>query len=341
MLFKSISILLAKPNIVVYSCGMRFKNNSKLKCEQLAELVLECGFVSAASGLVCLDRRFFVVADDENAFFEFLFDDESRLLNGRAHSIWKDQLPEDHAARKKLKPDLESLFQIELGDAKGDSSAISLLALPSGSKQNRVKGALVELSENTQLQGVDQSQPGRLISACEIDVSPLYQVLREEFADLNIEGAVVSANKVLLMQRGNSLSRVNAIIELDREVVVDELLKFRKISSRSLRKTTKIQLPIINGELLTFTDACMAGDRAYFLAAAEKTDSTYDDGEFSSAILGTLNQDLTAVESWSELDVEFKPEGLCCERKNGKLDFYFVTDADDSTQPSKLFRVRL
>lgn len=318
---------------------MRFKNNSKLTCKQVGELALASGFVSAASGLVRVAGRFFVVADDENAFFEFDFDADSNLTGGRAYPISNEKLPEEHAARKRVKPDLESLFQMDFPVGTTDSSRTCLVALPSGSKENRVKGAMLELSENLLRPNSRPSQQESLISIAEIDVSPLYRVLGQQLTDLNIEGAVVLPNKLLLLQRGNSLSRVNAVIELDREVVANEIVGSRVISDKALRKITKIELPVIAGEHLTFTDACVEGEQVYFLAAAERTESTYDDGEFSAAVLGVLNQDCSAVESWCELDVEFKPEGLCCENKNGSLCFYFVTDADDSTKPSKLFLV--
>ena len=77
-----------------------------------------------------------------------------------------------HKERKKLKPDWESLVFLSTREDE-------LLILPSGSTLNRSMGVFVELHDE------------ELRSLKKIDLSALYQQLKLNFSELNIEGAVV------------------------------------------------------------------------------------------------------------------------------------------------------
>ena len=64
------------------------------------------GHLSAASGLVQVGQRLFVVADDEHTLAVF---DLSGDRAGRLHRLFDGDLPDKPKARKAAKPDLEAL----------------------------------------------------------------------------------------------------------------------------------------------------------------------------------------------------------------------------------------
>ncbi len=255
----------------------------------IPELVCELP-VSAASGLVICGEKFFIISDDELTLLSGDFSGQYQFTK-----LWEHELPEDPKLRKKLKPDLESLYL----------DGLTLWALPSFSRPNRVKGARVELSPDFQVMQQE-----------EVDFSDLYQKLSLFVPDLNIEGAVLKDNILHLFQRGNGKNGSNSMILFHRDEV---LIK-------------PMTLPHYQGIPLTVTDATLLNGEILFLAVAENTESTYLDGEVVGSFLGKLGGELR------QIDFQGKPEGLSF-HPDGYL--YFVTDDDSRKIPSRLFRIKI
>ncbi len=255
--------------------------------------------ITSASGLVKIDDTFYCVADDELSLVSFSGERESSLT---LRPLFAGQLPQDPKERKKLKPDLEALVQLDYQ---------LLLAVPSGSKKNRTRGALVDLGG----------------AAHEVDFSGLYNELEKEIHDLNIEGAVATETEIRLFQRGNGKARENAVIVLDRAKVQTD-------PGRSLKTILRSDLGVLNGVPLSFTDATLIKNRLFFLAVAENTESTYDDGDFKGAVLGWLDEKGQVLFS-EELLIPEKPEGLCFDAVTSE--FFVVTDADNPQKSSALY----
>src|SRR5262245_37419876 len=92
-------------------------------------------WLSAASGLVCVDQYVYVVADDELHLHRFaLTSPRGQLTAETPLRLFDGELPADPAERKSAKPDLESLALLPptTGLPHG-----ALLTLGSGSKPNR------------------------------------------------------------------------------------------------------------------------------------------------------------------------------------------------------------
>jgi hypothetical protein len=144
--------------------------------------------LSAASGLACRDSYIYVIADDELHLGVFRTIDSGP---GRLIRLFDGALPDSNPDRKKQKPDLEALTLLP---AYGGYPHGALLVLGSGSTRKRRMGALLGLDE----QGAVCGPPHVL------DLSPMLAPLDDEFAALNIEGAIVSGDELRLFQRGNS-----------------------------------------------------------------------------------------------------------------------------------------
>jgi hypothetical protein len=257
-------------------------------------------YVAAGSGLVYHKNHFYVVADDEVALAIFT---EKNQEKGKFIKLFSKSLSLDFKLRKKEKPDLESL--IKLDDER-------LFALPSGSKENRVIGALVDLKTQT---------------VTEINLEKSFHLLQKKIQELNIEGVILRKENLLLFQRGNGVSHNNSII----------YLKLSEFLDGEIKEFTSI--PVHLGEIknipYSFTDASLGpNDEIYFLAAAENSESTYEDGEFIGAIIGSLSEKGEIIFS-RELDISGKPEGLAFDEQGN---FFIITDEDDIKKASKLYR---
>lgn len=264
--------------------------------------------VSAASGLLFIEGIFYVVADDELELLTFSKDpgrqpEKLKLLAG--------ELPADHALRKKKKPDFESLVHLPSID--------SVLVLPSGSEDNRRWGALVTGSK------VEK-----------IDFHELYQDLRKRFGELNIEGAVVQSEHLLLFSRGNGSQGQSLVIRLELKASIQELVTFHKIGADTFKNVLSVDLGSIEGFALGFTDAATEdSEKIWYLAVAESVKSTYEDGIFLGAVLGCMD-DGGKILFQERLEISAKPEGFALDLENQI--FYTVTDADDPLRRAQLFQ---
>lgn len=251
-------------------------------------------YIAAASGLVYQNGMFYVVSDDELTLVKF---DLKGLME--VIPLFEGTLPEETKARKKVKPDLESL--VVLPDQ-------SVLCVPSGSKPNRIRGAIV-FPDN---------------SVKELSFANIYGELLIRFPELNIEGAVIYQDMVRLFQRGNGSLHQNAVIDLKLIDLLSDEPKAMKIID--------VTIGTLNGIKLSFTDASFSQGLFWFLAVAENSESTYLDGEFSGAVIGAMDLEGN-IHFQEDLEISQKPEGLVVREK----DIFIVTDADDRSKPSKLY----
>lgn len=262
--------------------------------------------LSAASGLLLLNEKFYVIADDELSLSIFSHD---LRIPDQTISLVEGKLPSDPKERKKQKPDFESLVYLP--------NTGSILVVPSGSKPNRVLGALVRGSQIQQIQFAN-----------------LFHFLSLQNPDLNIEGSVIAGSELKLFHRGNGPSQQNAVIRLNLEIVIKELGSTKSLSSASFKSFQSCDLGQIQDQQLSFTDAAVESpERIWYLAVAEGGNSTYDDGKYLGSVIGCMNSQ-NQILFQMELDCPSKPEGLAFDFAHKK--FYVVTDADDHNQLAQL-----
>ena len=169
-----------------------------------------------------------------------------------------------------------------------------------------------------------------------IDLGELYGALAAQLPELNLEGAVVQGQQLLLAQRGNGQGGVNALIGLDLSRVLDGLHQERAIgqcavccaAGRAGRLAGRATEPH-RSVPWTCRGACC------FPAAAEDTTSSYHDGACTGSVIGCL--DAGRVSRQWPLAGQTKIEGLAM-LADGSL--RLVNDPDDRQQRSRLFRPR-
>ena len=198
---------------------------------------------------------------------------------------------------KENKPDLESITQY----------GNQLIMLGSGSTEKRNSMFTLDLGTDTL-----QSQ----------DLSILYRKLKNigSFSDnqLNIEGSIYAHQTMLLFQRGNSKNSRNGIFIVPNHQ--EDGIRFVPIS-----------LPTLDDIETTFTDAILVGDTIYFLACAENTTSTYEDGEVLGTILGVMHAPTFEIIEVHLLSEHQKFEGITFYQET-ESEFTFLLCEDNDTE---------
>lgn len=209
---------------------------------------------------------------------------------------------------KENKPDLESITQY----------GNQLIMLGSGSTEKRNSMFTLDLGSDAL-----QSQ----------DLSALYQKLKDvgSFTDnqLNVEGAIYAHQTMLLFQRGNSKNSRNGIFIIPNNQ--EDGIRFVPIS-----------LPTLDGIETTFTDAILVNDKIYFLACAENTTSTYEDGEVLGTILGIMHAPTFEIIDVQLLSEHQKFEGITLYKESeNEIEFLLCEDNDTETLETTIYQLTL
>jgi len=227
--------------------------------------------------------------------------------------LFSGELPRDPIARKQVKPDLEALVCLPDG---------SLLALGSGSKPGRSRGAHIV---------------GDIVTV--VDCAPLFDALARSTTRLNVEGATVLGDHLVLLTRRTGKNGDNRMIRLR---LGDTLAALQSptpsLTAALVDDIVAVDLDDTDGTPLGLTDGAALGDTTIlFSAAAETTDDPVLDGPVAAAVLGVLDHD-GHVLARRRVVPTLKIEGVAI-GDDGWI--YAVADADDPRVPSPLVRVPL
>ncbi|WP_264521738.1 DUF6929 family protein [Flavobacterium sp. N1994] len=168
--------------------------------------------------------------------------------------------------------------------------------------------------------------------AKEKSLNKIYDRLIEKIAltpdELNIEGVIMTAETTYFFQRGNGLNSQNGVFSYDKK---NKTAQFHLIS-----------LPKINGIEATFTDAILIDDSIYFLAAAENTSSTYNDGDIEGSIIGTLDLKTLQLKNYIQISTHQKFEGLTLYKKTAtQIELLLCEDNDTEGLVSTIYKLTL
>ncbi len=264
--------------------------------------------IGAASGIVYTDGFLYIVSDNSRCLYRYHID--TRKLDKFA--VLPDGICENVA--KKEKPDFEAL-------AHHDNK---LYLFGSGSTDRRNKLIIFDLS-------------GGDYSFSEFDLSKLYLKMRYAAGisenDFNIEGATCDGKTWYLFQRGNGLSGSNGIFTITGNILQNDVSITYK----------EIRLPEISAIPATFTDAVYTNGKIWFLAAAENSNSVYEDGEILGSIIGCIGPVTFEIIFTSQISDRHKFEGLTChpEVAGDKITFLLCEDNDTESAESTIYKLSL
>lgn len=303
-----------------------------IETRRLRPLDLEAGsteggkaFIASASGLVGTGSSLCVIADDALDLAVFPGEGEAP---GRLIQLLAGELSSDQSQRKAHKPDFEALTMLPAFEGHPDGA---LMAFESGSKGDRHYGVVCPLSADGGLSGERR----------EIDLAPLYEELKAQLPELNVEGAPVVAERILLMQRGNGPARENCVIELSLERVLAAIAGGGPLEGSALLRIRRHDLGEVDGVPLCFSDAAPLPDGRLVYSAVAEGEGKGADGAFGAAVVGVIEPDGT-VSAEERVDPPAKVEGVEARvRKDGAIELLLVADADDPDLPAPLLAATL
>lgn len=169
-----------------------------------------------------------------------------------------------------------------------------------------------------------------------IDATDLYLAM-QDFSEINaenfnIEAVAYDGNTWYIFNRGNGPKGQNGVFTMNGDIN-ESMFQFIY---------NEVKLPLINGAPSSFTDAILIDDKLYFLATAEKTTSTYKDGEIAGTLIGRMDTESMEVEFTEVISNKNKFEGLTLYKKQGdKLEFLLCEDTDSDATESNIYKLTL
>jgi hypothetical protein len=268
------------------------------------ELLFHIIGISSASGLFLKDNSLYVIGDNSSYFYEY-----ELSSNLKRYALTEN--PTENI-EKKLKPDFEALSFYEN----------SFYLFGSGSTENRNK--MVQLNADTKENISVQ------------DLSALYKKMQAlaglNTENFNIEGVVYTGDAWHFFNRGNGNSGKNLVFTLHG----------KKLANDSKITYTELKLPEIKGIRTSFTDAIKVEDKFYFLAAAENTNSTYNDGEVLGSIIGCIDIKTMKITFTKKISDRHKFEGLTLQHnQKNELSFLLCEDKDNDQLQADIYLLKI
>ena len=269
------------------------------------ELLFQIIGIGSASGLFYKDNALWIIADNSGFLYEYHID--SRDLN--RHPLIEN--PSENTP-KKDKPDFEAITHF------GED----LYIFGSGSTEKRNK--MVQVNTATK----------KIIATN--DLANLYAVMQSfgkiKPEDFNLEGAIYDGKSWYLFNRGNGSSNKNVLFTIEGENLTDQ---FTILSN-------DYKLPKIKGVRTSFTDAILVDNTIYFLATAEDTKSTYEDGEVLGSIIGSIDLKTMKINFTKQISDSHKFEGLTLySHSQNKIEFLLCEDKDTDVLETDIYKLSI
>lgn len=269
------------------------------------ELLFQIIGIGSASGLIYKDNSLLIIGDNSGFLYEYHIDSKDL----KRHPLLEN--PTDNTL-KKDKADFEAITHY------GDS----LYIFGSGSTEKRNKMIQVNSSDK------------KIIATN--DIAALYATLQSFGAikpeDFNIEGAIYTGESWFLLNRGNGSSTKNVLFTIEGKNLTNDFM--------ILSNTYK--LPKTKGVRSSFTDAVLVDDSIYFLATAEDTQSTYNDGEVLGSLIGRINLKTMKIDFTQKISSIHKFEGLTLYRNSKeKIEFLLCEDKDTEVLETEIYKLTL
>jgi hypothetical protein len=169
-----------------------------------------------------------------------------------------------------------------------------------------------------------------------LDLSRFFATIAEEVDDLNVEGAVVRQDQLLLMHRGNKGNGENCLLSFNLAAVLASIERDDALGKVPILAVRRYNLGALDDVPLCFTDGAVLPDGSLvFAAVAEDTQDSYADGPCRGAAIGVIGTD-DKLRVIHYLDVPYKVEGIHAEQAGSRVRVWLVTDADDADVPALL-----
>lgn len=261
--------------------------------------------LGSASGLLFQNNAILAIGDNSSYLYEY----QTETAKLKRHPLAENA---QENTPKAFKPDFEAITQY----------ADSIYIFGSGSTENR--NFMVQVDSKTK--EVIKTQ----------ELTDLYLTM-QSFAkiapeDFNIEGVIYNGETWFFFNRGNGKNGKNVIFTVEGKNLVNE---FQIISN-------EYKLPKIKGIRTGFTDAILVDNKIYFLASAENSNSTYDDGEVLGTIIGRIDLKKMKIDFTKQISDKHKFEGLTLYKKSSnEIEFLLCEDNDTEVLEANVYQLKL
>lgn len=261
--------------------------------------------LGSASGLLFQNNTILAIGDNSSYLYEY----QTETAKLQRHPLAENS---QENTPKAFKPDFEAITQY----------ADSIYIFGSGSTENR--NFMVQVDSKTK--EVIKTQ----------ELTDLYLTM-QSFAkiapeDFNIEGVIYNGETWFFFNRGNGKTGKNVVFTVEGKNLVNE---FQIISN-------EYKLPKIKGVRTSFTDAILVDNKIYFLASAENSNSTYDDGEVLGSIIGRIDVKKMKIDFTQKISDTHKFEGITLYKKSSnEIEFLLCEDNDTDVLEANVYKVVL
>jgi len=269
------------------------------------DLLFQIIGIGSASGLFYKDNTLTIIGDNSGFLYEYKMDSKDL----RSYALIPNAAPN---IPKKQKPDFEALA----------SDDENFYVFGSGSTENR----------NTMVQFDKASKT----AVKKTDLTDLYLSM-QSFAnikpeDFNIEGVTLVDETWYFLQRGNGKKGKNVLFTVTG----------KNLENGFTILSNDYKLPKIKGVRASFTDTLLLENKLYFLATAEDTNSTYNDGDILGSLIGSINLETMKMEFTQQISDKHKFEGLTLHSKSEtEITFLLCEDNDTELQESGIYQLKL
>lgn len=269
------------------------------------ELLFQIIGIGSASGLIYKDNSLLIIGDNSGFLYEYIMDSKDL----KRHPLLEN--PTENTL-KKDKADFEAITHF----------ADSLYVFGSGSTEKRNKMIQVNSTDK------------KIIATN--DLADLYAVMQNfgeiKPEDFNLEGAIFNGVSWFLLNRGNGSSNKNVLFTIEGKNLTND---FTILSNA-------YKLPKIKGVRSSFTDAILVDNSIYFLATAEDTESTYDDGEVLGSLIGRIDLKTMKIDFTQKISSTHKFEGLTLyANSKEKIEFLLCEDKDTEVLETDIYKLTL
>lgn len=259
--------------------------------------------IGSASGLFFQNNSLYLISDNSNVLYNYDISSKNLTKTELSQARPLENIP------KAYKPDFEAMTM----------NGNDLYLFGSGSTDKRNSAQKVNPVAT---------------STSKIDMAELYDAMQSfgqiDKANFNIEAVVNDGADWYFFNRGNGPKGQNAIFTLIGDIFGQE---FQMLHN-------EFKLPKINGASASFTDAVKVKSKLYFLAAAEKSNSTYHDGEVAGTLIGCIDIDSMEIEWTQVISSKNKFEGITLYAEDAKtLTFLLCEDTDSQVEASDIYRL--
>ena len=269
------------------------------------ELVFHIIGIGSASGLFYQNDLLYLISDNSSYLYEYNIKKEHLEKYPLYHNPSENIFKID-------KPDFESITHFQ----------DSLYIFGSGSTANRNR--MIEFS----IPQKEKIQTNNMVDIYAIMQS--FASIKE--TDFNLEGASYDGEFWYFFNRATNDSNKNTVLTL----------KAKKLDQEFALLSNDYKLPKLKGVRTSFTDGVLVGNKLYFLAAAENTTSTYEDGEILGSIIGRIDIESMKIDFTKTISTTNKFEGLTVYKQQGnQITFLLCEDKDNDDSNSAIFKLTL